>query len=87
MSNTRCKMSFNCTHGSPADQQLHGSYVEDKLEQSSHFDVNGLVAAGPSRQRRLRYWTTELCAKHPQTFDFIVTVSELVRGAYPRDQC
>ena len=49
-------------------------YVENTFESNSIFDASGLISQEPSREGRLKYWTNELCAKHPQTFDFAVTV-------------
>lgn len=51
-----------------------GRYVEDTLEHNKKFDAQGLVAQDRSREGRLKYWDNELCAKHPHTFDFAVTV-------------
>ena len=50
------------------------SYVEKTLENNHKFDAKGLVSQDPSREGRLKYWTEELCAKRPHTFDFVVTV-------------
>ena len=49
-------------------------YVEDTLEHNRTFDATAIVARDPSREGRLKYWNNELCAKHPLTFDFVVTV-------------
>lgn len=49
-------------------------YVEQTLEKNHKFNANALLAQDPSREGRLKYWTNELCAKRPQTFDFVVTV-------------
>lgn len=49
-------------------------YVEDTLEHNKVFDAKSIVAKDPSREGRLKYWNNELCAKHPLTFDFVVTV-------------
>lgn len=48
--------------------------MENTLENNPIFDAKGLVSEEPSREGRLKYWTNELCAKHPHTFDFAVTV-------------
>lgn len=50
-------------------------YVENTLENSHNFDAKGLVSQDPSYEGRLKYWTQELCAKHPHTFDFVITVA------------
>lgn len=48
--------------------------MENTLENNRIFDAKGLVSDEPSREGRLKYWTNELCAKRPQTFDFAITV-------------
>ena len=53
------------------------SYVEKTLEKNDKFDAEGLVSQDPSHNGRLKYWTNELCAQHPHTFDFVVTVGFL----------
>jgi NAD+ kinase len=50
------------------------SYVENTLEHNHIFDAKDLISREPSYEGRLKYWTNELCRKHPHTFDFIVTV-------------
>ena len=49
-------------------------YVEDTLATNRTFDAKGLVSDESSREGRLQFWNNELCAKHPHTFDFVVTV-------------
>ncbi len=49
-------------------------YVEDTLEKNHIFDAKGLVSKESSREGRLKFWTNELAAKHPLTFDFVVSV-------------
>ena len=49
-------------------------YVEDTLEHNRIFDAKSIIAADTSSEGRLKYWNNELCAKHPLTFDFAVTV-------------
>lgn len=49
-------------------------YVEKTLETNHKFDAQGLVSEDPSYEGRLKYWTNELCATRPHTFDFVVTV-------------
>lgn len=53
---------------------IGSSYVENTLEKNHIFDAEGLVSQEPSREDRLKYWTNELCAKYPHTFDFAITV-------------
>ena len=50
------------------------SYVENTLQHNRIFNAEGLLSADPSREGRLKYWDNDLCAKHPHTFDFAVTV-------------
>ncbi|CAO2655107.1 Nn.00g101710.m01.CDS01 [Neocucurbitaria sp. VM-36] len=49
-------------------------YVEDQLEKNHIFDVEGLLGKDPSYRGRLKYWTNELCAKKPQTFDIVLAL-------------
>ena len=49
-------------------------YVEDTLEHNHKFNAKNIISADASREGRLKYWNNELCAKHPLTFDFAVTV-------------
>jgi NAD+ kinase len=49
-------------------------YVEDTMEHNKAFDAKGLLKDHPNYEGRLKYWTNELCAKRPQTFDFVVTL-------------
>ena len=50
-------------------------YVENVLEHDETFDAKGLLAGDASKEGRLKYWTNEMCRKHPQMFDFVVSVS------------
>ncbi|CUS08301.1 unnamed protein product [Tuber aestivum] len=52
----------------------HTVYIEDVLKDAPEFDVEGLVQKCPGYKSRLHYWTTELCAKRPHTFDFVITL-------------
>lgn len=49
-------------------------YVEETLEHNKKFNAHGLVSHDASREGRLKYWSNELCAKHPQTFDVCITL-------------
>jgi NAD+ kinase len=49
-------------------------WVENILEHNETFDAKGLTAEHPSYQGRLKYWDSEVTKKHPQTFDFVVTL-------------
>jgi NAD+ kinase len=50
------------------------SYVEQTLEENKAFDAAGLLEKNPVYQGRLKYWTNELCAEKPQTFDIVLAV-------------
>lgn len=49
-------------------------YVEKTLENNKLFDSSGLLDKNPSYRGRLRFWTNELCAEKPQTFDIVLAV-------------
>ena len=49
-------------------------YVENTLEKNQKFNATGLISHEPSREGRLKYWTNEMAAKHPHTFDIVVTL-------------
>ncbi|KAL9609683.1 MAG: hypothetical protein Q9167_005566 [Letrouitia subvulpina] len=49
-------------------------YVENTLEKNAKFAAQELVSNDPMNAGRLKFWTNELCAKHPQTFDFAITL-------------
>lgn len=66
-------------------QALTGArYVENTLENNRKFDAKSLISQEPSREGRLKYWTNELCARHPHTFDFVVTVRLAVSMILPQ---
>jgi len=50
------------------------SYVEQTLEENKAFDAASLLEKNPAYQGRLKYWTNELCAEKPQTFDIVLAV-------------
>jgi hypothetical protein len=50
------------------------SYVEKTMEDNKTFDAAGLLKKNPSYEGRLKYWTNELCAQKPQTFDIVLAV-------------
>jgi NAD+ kinase len=52
------------------------SYVEQTMEDNKAFDAAGLLEKNPSYQGRLKYWTNELCAQKPQTFDIVLAVRQ-----------
>ncbi|TKA62764.1 hypothetical protein B0A49_09203 [Cryomyces minteri] len=49
-------------------------WVENTLERNETFDADGITASNPSFEGRLKFWTNELCAKHPQTWDVVVAL-------------
>ncbi|MCJ1284065.1 hypothetical protein MMC26_003396 [Xylographa opegraphella] len=49
-------------------------YVQDILERNHKFDAAGLLKQDPSYEGRLKYWNSELCERHPQTFDFAISL-------------
>ncbi|MCJ1317757.1 hypothetical protein MMC15_003084 [Xylographa vitiligo] len=49
-------------------------YVQDVLEHNRKFDAAGLLKQDPSYEGRLKYWSNDLCEKHPQTFDFAISL-------------
>ena len=53
---------------------LYLVYVESTLEKNRIFDASALISHEPSREGRLKYWTNDLAAKHPNTFDFVITL-------------
>jgi hypothetical protein len=44
------------------------------MEDNKAFDAAGLLEKNPAYQSRLKYWTNELCAQKPQTFDIVLAV-------------
>ena len=75
---------------SPDRRVRYRVWVEDKLKDSKTFNTKGLIEdmekeykqkeisdnddKGRPLQKRLRYWTNELCRTKPHTFDFVVTL-------------
>ncbi|KAF2681741.1 ATP-NAD kinase [Lentithecium fluviatile CBS 122367] len=49
-------------------------YVEETLEHNNLFDAQGLVEKHPDYKGRLKFWTNELCAEKPQTFDIVLAL-------------
>lgn len=54
--------------------QPYKVYVEDTLEHNRVFDAEGLLASDNSFEGRLKFWTSELCAERPQTFDIVLAL-------------
>lgn len=65
-------------------------FVQDKLKNNKKFDANGLVdelsedlatagkgdkeAGRESIEKRLHYWSKDMCRTRPHTFDFVITL-------------
>ena len=65
-------------------------YVQDKLKNNKKFDANGLInelsddfaasgkgdkkAGHDSAEKRLKYWSKDMCRTRPHTFDFVITL-------------
>ncbi|OAL05196.1 ATP-NAD kinase [Phaeosphaeriaceae sp. SRC1lsM3a] len=49
-------------------------YIEQTLKDNKIFDAAGLLEKNPSYKGRLKYWTNELCAEKPQTFDIVLAL-------------
>ncbi|KAF2790666.1 ATP-NAD kinase [Melanomma pulvis-pyrius CBS 109.77] len=49
-------------------------YVEHTLEHNRIFDADGLLAKNPGYRGRLKFWTNELCAEKPQSFDIVLAL-------------
>ncbi|PVI04284.1 ATP-NAD kinase [Periconia macrospinosa] len=49
-------------------------YVEQTLETNKLFDAPGLLEQNPGSKGRLRFWTNELCAERPETFDIVLAL-------------
>jgi hypothetical protein len=50
------------------------SYIEETLKDNKIFDAAGLLEKNSSCQGRLKFWTNEMCAQKPQTFDIVLAV-------------
>lgn len=74
---------------SPEREVQYTVYVEDKLKDNRKFDAKGLLEdleylhsqesgsncdGKQKMERRLRFWTNEMCRTRPHTFDFVVTL-------------
>ncbi|KAH7371285.1 ATP-NAD kinase-like domain-containing protein [Pyrenochaeta sp. MPI-SDFR-AT-0127] len=49
-------------------------YVENTLEDNKAFDAAGLLEKNPSYRGRLKFWTNEMCAQKPHTFDIVLAL-------------
>jgi NAD+ kinase len=49
-------------------------WVENTMKDNKSFDSASILAKDPTYQSRLKYWTNELCAKKPHTFDICLAL-------------
>ncbi|TKA69820.1 hypothetical protein B0A55_07508, partial [Friedmanniomyces simplex] len=49
-------------------------WVEETMRDNAVFNAKGLLDHDPSYKDRLRYWTNELCAKKPHTFEICIAL-------------
>ncbi|KAF2873500.1 ATP-NAD kinase-like domain-containing protein [Massariosphaeria phaeospora] len=54
--------------------QSYRVYVESTLENNKIFNAQGLLEEHPSYRGRLKFWTNELCAERPQSFDIVLAL-------------
>lgn len=59
---------------SPERQEGYIVYVDSTFKDTPEFDVEGLLSLYPNYKPRLHWWTAELCAQKPHTFDFVMTL-------------
>ncbi|TVY80689.1 putative kinase [Lachnellula suecica] len=73
---------------SPDRQVRYTVYVENTLKENKKFNAKGLLAdlekdytekgagnsEGTKLEKRLRYWSNEMCRTRPHNFDFVVTL-------------
>ena len=48
--------------------------MEQTLKDNAIFDAAGLLEKKEEFKGRLKFWTNEMCAKRPQTFDIVLAV-------------
>lgn len=51
----------------------HLVYVDHNIRECTEFDAAS-ISSEPSFSDRLRYWTPEMCIRHPHAFDFVITL-------------
>ncbi|KAI7905766.1 ATP-NAD kinase-like domain-containing protein [Cokeromyces recurvatus] len=49
-------------------------FVDEKLKNSKRFKYDKIIKNHPKAQDKLKFWTPELCALQPKSFDFIITL-------------
>lgn len=57
-----------------ADGHQYTVWVENTMENNKAFDAEGLLAKDPTWKHRLKYWTNELCAQKPHTFEICLAL-------------
>lgn len=57
----------------PQAQLTKRSYVEQTLKDNNIFDAAGLLQE-KEFGGRLKFWTNDMCAQRPQTFDIVLAV-------------
>ena len=57
-----------------ADGHQYTVWVENTMENNRAFDAEGLLAKDPTWKHRLKYWTNELCAQKPHTFEICLAL-------------
>lgn len=50
------------------------SFVDEKLKLSKRFKYKKIMENHPIACEKLKFWTPELCASKPKSFDFIITL-------------
>ena len=57
-----------------ADGEPYFVWVEKTMEHSKAFDAESIITKDPSFKDRLKYWTNELCARKPHTFEICLAL-------------
>lgn len=57
-----------------ADGKTYTVWVENTMQKNKAFDADALFAKDESYKDRLRFWTNDLCAKKPHTFDICLAL-------------
>ena len=70
---TRDMAEWLLRHKNP-DGHLYTVWVENTMERNKIFNAEGIIAKDPSYADRLKYWTTELCAKKPHMFEICIAL-------------
>ncbi|KAK9455182.1 ATP-NAD kinase-like domain-containing protein [Dipodascopsis uninucleata] len=64
------KWLLTCERG-PSEYNV---YVEDMLKSNGVFNEQEIIGDSVNKKKALQYWNQELCEKHPQRFDLVVTL-------------